>query len=84
VDRIRVLYNGVDLDYFSYRPLLSEQTPPIILSVGRLVAKKGFANLVTACGYLRDRGHSFRCLIVGHGRRRYVCESRSRLWDWDP
>jgi len=36
-----VLYNGVDLDYFSYRPLLSEQTPPIILSVGRLVAKKG-------------------------------------------
>jgi len=67
-DRIRVLYNGVDLDYFSYRPLLSEQTPPVILSVGRLVAKKGFADLVTACGYLRDRGHSFRCLIVGHGR----------------
>ena len=67
-DRIRVLYNGVDLDYFSYRPMPPEDTTSVILSVGRLVAKKGFADLVTACGHLRDHGHAFRCLIVGHGR----------------
>ena len=38
-----------------------------ILSSGRLVAKKGFAELIAACAILRDRGLAFRCTIAGSG-----------------
>lgn len=65
-DRIRVLHNGVDLDFFSP----GESTSPnahSILGVGRLVPKKGFEYLLRACSILRNRGLGFRCQIVGQG-----------------
>ncbi|MDQ3669837.1 MAG: glycosyltransferase, partial [Actinomycetota bacterium] len=34
---------------------------------GRLVEKKGFADLIRACALLRDADVSFRCRIVGKG-----------------
>ena len=65
--RIVRIYNGVDLNRF--RPEIpSEGTGvPLLLAVGRLVEKKGFANLVDACEILRDRGVLFSCEIVGKG-----------------
>ena len=39
-----------------------------LLSVGRLVDKKGHCHQVEACRVLRDRGWSFRLKIVGAGR----------------
>lgn len=66
--RIRVLYNGVDLEYFSPDKTIHKSEPPVVMAVGRLVAKKGFADLVRACSILKSRGHSFRCLIIGQGR----------------
>lgn len=62
VDRV---YNGLDLEQFP--PESPEQRPPRIASVGRLVEKKGFADLIEACAILRDRGVAFRCEIVGTG-----------------
>jgi len=38
-----------------------------VLAVGRLVEKKGFADLVEACGPLRDAGVLERLTIVGEG-----------------
>ena len=35
--------------------------------MGRLVEKKGFLFLVEACRLLKDRGHRFRCTIIGGG-----------------
>jgi glycosyltransferase involved in cell wall biosynthesis len=67
-DKIRVLYNGVDLDFFSPDKAAQPVTPPAILAIGRLVIKKGFADLVRACALLRDRKMDFRCRIVGQGR----------------
>ena len=66
--RIRVLYNGVDLDYFSPGEAADKPSLPIVMAVGRLVAKKGFADLIRACAALKSRGHSFRCVIIGQGR----------------
>lgn len=44
-----------------------EGEDPMILSVGRLVEKKGFSDLVTACQVLVARGHRFQCAIYGGG-----------------
>ncbi len=40
---------------------------PLILSVGRLVEKKGFPDLLRACGRLKQAGRRFRCVIYGEG-----------------
>lgn len=60
------LYNGVDLDHFRAGARRTGE-PPRIVSIGRLVEKKGFGVLVNACALLRDRGTAFRCEIIGGG-----------------
>ncbi len=64
--KIRVIYNGINVEYFGKNGS-TRREPNLILSVGRLVAKKGFNILIDACKLLKDRGVSFRCLIVGEG-----------------
>ena len=62
---VYTIYNGVDLTAFPLRQ--DEPATPLILSVGRLVDKKGFSNLVRACQLLKTWGTAFRCEIVGTG-----------------
>jgi glycosyltransferase involved in cell wall biosynthesis len=64
-DRVRRIYNGIDLDHFPFTP--SEERSPLVVGVGRLVEKKGFADLVDACALLARKGVDFRCIIVGTG-----------------
>ena len=64
-DRVRRIYNGLNLAEFGRADFSS--APPLILAVGRLIAKKGFADLIRACGLIAERGKSFRCEIVGEG-----------------
>jgi glycosyltransferase involved in cell wall biosynthesis len=57
---------------------------PVILSVGQLTDRKGFAHLVAACGSLRDRGYRFECRIVGRGPQREQLDemiTRAQLHD---
>ena len=75
--RIRTIYNGVDLRKFSPDASV-EREPDLILGVGRLVEKKGFATLVAACRILRDEGRTFRCEIVGEGELRARLEHEIR------
>jgi glycosyltransferase involved in cell wall biosynthesis len=63
--KIRCVYNGIDLARF--RPADLSATPPVIISIGRLIEKKGFADLIEACRLLRARGTDFRCEIIGEG-----------------
>jgi len=63
--RVQRVYNGLDLEQFRYES--PTERPPRIAAVGRLVEKKGFADLVEACAILRARGLAFRCEIVGTG-----------------
>ena len=59
-------YHGVETD--RYRPANGTRSGvPHVLSVGRLVPKKGFPVLLDALAKLRDRGVPFRCTIVGVG-----------------
>jgi colanic acid/amylovoran biosynthesis glycosyltransferase len=62
--RVHRIYNGIDCTQF--KPTQFGR-PPLILSVGRLIGKKGFDVLIDACALLRQRGHGFRCEIIGQG-----------------
>jgi glycosyltransferase involved in cell wall biosynthesis len=64
-DRVHRIYNGLNLAEFRRADFSS--TPPLIVAVGRLIAKKGFADLIRACRLLVERGKSFRCQIIGEG-----------------
>jgi len=64
---VRRIYNGLELEKFPYEEPRGRE--PEILAVGRLVEKKGFADLIEAHSLLRDRGVEVRCRIVGHGEQ---------------
>jgi glycosyltransferase involved in cell wall biosynthesis len=63
--RIHRIYNGLNLAEFGRTHFSS--TPPLIVAVGRLIAKKGFADLIRACGLLAERGKLVQCEIIGEG-----------------
>lgn len=59
------IYNGVDFSRF--HPADFGSGIPAIISVGRLIEKKGFADLIAACRLLQPRGRELRCEIIGEG-----------------
>ena len=66
--KLPCIYNGLDLSQIDFRwPRASDPGPPLVLSVGRLVPKKGFGDLMLAAAMLRDRGCAFRLEIIGDG-----------------
>lgn len=81
--RVRRIYNGMDLAGLAYRSPAGR--PPTILSVCRLVEKKGLTHLIDACALLRQRGVEFSCQIVGTGPLEGELRSqiqRQHLDDW--
>jgi len=69
------IHNGIDLDAFSpSRPLVR---PRVVVGVGRLVEKKGFAHLLDAVAVLRDRGQSVRLDLVGGGAEEPALRARA-------
>ena len=68
--KFSLVYHGVNLKDF--QPAFSPVTPsakevPVILSVGRLVEKKGFQDLLQALLIVKVKGEPFRCTIYGDG-----------------
>lgn len=64
-NRIERIYNGLDLSQFAFRA--PERRRPEIITVGRLVEKKGYKYLIEACHELVKRGCDFHCRIIGAG-----------------
>ncbi len=62
--KVHRVFNGIEV-----RPVRRKEVAdgevPLILSVGRYIEKKGFADLIRACQRLG--GVEFECLIVGQG-----------------
>jgi glycosyltransferase involved in cell wall biosynthesis len=63
--KVRRIYNGVNLSRF-YPPDPGSGIPAIV-SIGRFIEKKGFADLISACGLLTSRRRGFKCEIIGDG-----------------
>ncbi|MGD9496565.1 MAG: glycosyltransferase [Armatimonadota bacterium] len=66
--RLNLIYHGVDVvESMPEPPSAPADEPPLILSIGRLVEKKGFPILLRAAAILRQRGIDFDLRIVGDG-----------------
>lgn len=65
-EKIRVLYGGVDLNQFRYRPPHQRGTQNI-LSIGRLVEKKGHHILMQAFQKIRGKFPNATLTIIGRG-----------------
>ena len=68
--KFSLVYHGVNLKDFQPDPKLAARSvpeTPIILSVGRLVEKKGFQDLLQALLLVKTRGKRFQCDIYGDG-----------------
>ena len=84
-DRIRVIPCGIDTEMF--RPRKSDNglrssplSVPLIVCVARHVKVKNLGLLLETCALLRERGVSFRCVLVGDGPLRHELEqTRQRL-----
>jgi len=63
--KVQRIYNGVDVSRF-HPPDPGSGTPAIV-SIGRLIEKKGFADLINACALLTSRRRRFVCEIIGEG-----------------
>jgi glycosyltransferase involved in cell wall biosynthesis len=75
--KFSLVYHGVNLKDF--QPVqnagaLSAAERPIILSVGRLVEKKGFQELLQALLMVKGKGQQFCCTIYGDGPLRQTLE----------
>ncbi|MCG6134287.1 MAG: glycosyltransferase [Nostoc sp. LLA-1] len=62
---VKRIYNGLDLRQLKYSSPANR--PPVIISVGRLIEKKGLSVLIDACAILQEKNYDFRCQIVGTG-----------------
>ena len=75
-EKIYRVYNGIYLERFPGVQAPSDGAVPRIISIGRLVAFKGFDHLIDACGELTRRGLDFTCEIVGDGPLRDDLQSK--------
>jgi len=64
---------GVDPDAFR-RKQVYRRDPFTVAAVGRLVEKKGFADLIRACAILRDRSVDITCRVLGSGPEQSLLE----------
>jgi glycosyltransferase involved in cell wall biosynthesis len=74
--RIQLAYHGLDLDRLPEPSALSDSSAPIILAVGRFVAKKGFAHLLDAAATLKREGRRFEVRFIGDGPGRAALEAQ--------
>ncbi len=60
-------YHGINLEFYTPRKKVTPNPIPQILSIGRLVPKKGFLTLIRALQRVRQSGIAFHCTIIGSG-----------------
>ena len=84
--KIHRVYNGVDLQRFTARCIETARPAvvpyqPCIVSIGRLVAFKGFDDLIDACAELARRRIDFVCDIIGDGPLRETLQAKIEQLD---
>ena len=80
-DKIKVIHCGVDTASFSEREEKKLSNPPILGALGRMVEKKGFDVLISACDILKKEGVGFKLQIAGGGPLKSDLEYLARKLD---
>jgi colanic acid/amylovoran biosynthesis glycosyltransferase len=76
-DRTTIVPSGLDLDMFPYTPRTApEDGIPRLITVGRLVEKKGIPYILDALAQCREAGRHFDYEIVGDGPDRAALEAQ--------
>ena len=65
--KIYLVYHGVDMNYWQFRQSKPVKQPTRILTIGRLIEKKGMIYLLEAISLLLQRGIFTQLHIVGKG-----------------
>jgi glycosyltransferase involved in cell wall biosynthesis len=72
--KVHTIYEGIDREQF--KPQRKEnqiaENGTKIITVARLIEEKGLVYLLKACKILKERGHSFRCKIIGGIEREFT------------
>ena len=77
--KVRSIYHGLDVSQFDFRlPAKINSGEPLILSVARLVEKKGLDDLIAAADILRRRGRAFHVEIIGSGPQREALKAQAK------
>lgn len=77
--KVRTIYHGLDVSQFGFRlPTKADCDEPIILSVARLIEKKGLGDLIAAADILRHRGRAFHVEIIGSGPQRETLQAQAK------
>ncbi len=82
--KIYRINNGIDLEPFPDLLPTKANAAPRIISVGRLVAFKGFEHLIDACAELARRGLDFTCEIIGDGPLRDDLQAKIDMLNLSP
>lgn len=78
-DRVRRVYNGLDLRRFGYSAPIQRER--VVVGVGRLVEKKGFRHLIDAVAYLAAQGRPVRLDLVGAGEQEDALREQVKALD---
>lgn len=73
--KVYLNYHGIPVRQFASVDRVTSGGVPVITACGALFERKGFADLVRACGILKRRGLRFCCLIIGEGPQRRQLEA---------
>lgn len=65
--KITLIYNGLNLECFPDSNNQDIKTENKIITVGRLIEKKGFHILIDSCSILETKKIPFQCQIIGSG-----------------
>lgn len=82
-DRMTIVRCGIDPAQYAFRPLPPRGREFRVLSVGRLVEKKGMVHLLDAVDRLKRRGVPVRFTVVGGGPLGESLEQRARARELD-
>ena len=75
-DKLHIHHMGVNCEQFEYTPNQPSPNKPIhVVSVGRLVEKKGFDEAIRSIAIARKHGHDFHLTFIGDGPLRDSLEA---------
>ena len=78
-NKVHCIYHGLDISQFKFHPpQVVENREPVILSVARLVEKKGLEDLLSAADILRSRGRVYQVEIIGSGPLREALKAQAK------